>query len=56
MRRDLQKRNMIFAILVVLLLLTIGYATLTTNLTINGTSKINNSTWNIHFNNPTPTT
>ena len=31
------------------MIVTVGYATLTTNLTINGTSKINNSTWDVHF-------
>ena len=55
MRRESRKQNIIIGIIVLLLVLTIGYATLQTNLTINGTSKINNSTWNIHFNNPTPT-
>ena len=52
MRREARKQNIIIGIIVLLLVLTIGYATLTTNLTISGTSKINNSTWNVHFNNP----
>ena len=45
-----------FRIILVLLLLgvTLGYAVLGANLTINGNSKLSSSTWNIHFNNVVP--
>ena len=56
MRKELRKQNIMIAIIALLLVVTIGYATLQANLTINGTSKINNSTWNVHFNNPTVAT
>ena len=56
MRKKAKKRNITLGIVALLLVVTIGYATLQTNLTINGTSKINNSTWNVHFNNPSAAT
>ena len=56
MRKELKKQNIMIAIIALLLVVTIGYATLQANLTINGTSKINNSTWNVHFNNPSEAT
>ena len=56
MRKESKKQNIMIVIIALLLVVTIGYATLQTNLTINGTSKINNSTWNVHFNNPTVAT
>lgn len=45
-----------FRIILVLLLLgiTLGYAVLGANLTINGNSKLSSSTWDIHFNNVVP--
>lgn len=51
MREKSKKRNIILSIVIILLLVTIGYATLSTNLTINGSSKLLNSTWNVHFEN-----
>lgn len=47
-----KKSNRKFVLLVLALLLftiTVGYATLSTTLQINGTSKINNAAWNVHF-------
>ncbi len=47
-----RKKTKIMIILVILLLgLTIGYAILSSNLNINGTSTISNPTWDIHFEN-----
>ena len=44
-----RKLNIKLLLVAILLFVTVGYATLNTNLTINGTSKINNSTWDVHF-------
>ena len=47
-----KKSNRKFVLLVLALLLftiTVGYAALSTTLNINGTSKINNATWDVHF-------
>lgn len=50
MRR--KKKQSIYALLAVLvLMISIGYAYLSTNLKINGTSKIHNATWDVHFEN-----
>ncbi len=47
-----RKRNDLKLILIVLLLtIGLGYAFLQTDLTINGTGKINANSWNIHFDN-----
>ena len=51
MRERINKRNKKLFIVLLLLIITVGFATLSTNLNINGTSKINNSTWDIHFEN-----
>ena len=48
------KFNRKILLLVVLLLITLGYALLSSNLTINGNSKLTNSTWDIHFDNVVP--
>lgn len=47
MRR--KKKKTILILCVLLLSITIGYAVLSSNLTINGTSSINNPTWDIHW-------
>ena len=44
-------RKLLIAIIVLLLSITIGYAFLSANLNINGTSKIKDATWDIHFEN-----
>ena len=36
---------------ILLLMITVGYAAISTTLNINGTSRINNPTWNVHFEN-----
>ena len=46
-----RKYNIILALVIVILFITIAYATLSTNLMINGSSKINNSTWNVYWDN-----
>ena len=51
MSRKYRVTNMTLLLVLVLLSITIGYAVLSTNLNINGTSKINNATWDIHFDN-----
>ena len=56
MKKKYKSNNLKLSLVALLLVVTIGYATLQTNRTINGTSKINNSTWNVHFNNPTVST
>ena len=56
MREKSKKINKRLLLVLLLVIVTIGYATLQTNLTINGTSKISNSTWNVHFNNPSAAT
>ena len=47
-----QKRNFYIAlILLLLLILSIGYGVLSTNLNISGTAQMNSSSWDIHFDN-----
>lgn len=46
-----KKELIILGVIVLFLLFGIGYAYLSCNLTINGTSSINNATWDIHFEN-----
>ena len=46
------RRSLIILLLIILLMgVTVGYAVLSTNLNINGTSRIKNSTWDVHFQN-----
>ena len=46
------KRRTIITILVILLLtISMGYAALSTTLSINGSSRINNATWNVFWSN-----
>ena len=49
MRKKEKKIKIVLIFVVLLFVVTIGYATLSTTLNINGTSKINNSTWDIYF-------
>ena len=52
MRVKNQRRQMMKLLLFILLVsISMGYALLRTNLTINGTSKIKGNTWDIHFEN-----
>jgi len=46
-----KKRNRIFGLLILLLVVTVGYALLTGQLDINGISHIRASSWNIHWDN-----
>ena len=50
-----KKRVVSLALILLLLVLTIGYAALQTTLNISGTSTINSSSWDVHFANITPT-
>lgn len=46
-----KKKNRILFLFLVLLIISIGYAALTANLKINGTTRINKNTWNIYWDN-----
>ena len=46
-----KKNNVLFVLIGIIVLMGIGYAYLTANLSINGTSNITASSWNIHFEN-----
>ena len=54
-RKRVENTNKKLLLVLLILVVTVGYATLNTTLSINGTSKINNSTWDIHFENYDPT-
>ena len=47
----MKKKIKISILVLLILLVTIGYAVLQSTLSINGTSTINNATWNIHWDN-----
>ena len=54
MKNNKRKKKKVLSVLVLLLLIlgvSIGYAVLSQALTINGTSSIGGSTWNVHFEN-----
>ena len=54
MKNNKRKKKKVLSVLVLLLLIlgvSIGYAVLSQTLTINGTSSIGGSTWNVHFEN-----
>lgn len=51
MRQRTKNQFSTLVLILVLLFLTIGYAYLSANLKINGTSSIKNATWDIHFDN-----
>ena len=51
MYKNMKKRVNIFLLLMVVLFISLGYAALTSNLIINGTSTINNPLWDVHWNN-----
>ena len=46
-----RKRKVKVILLIMILCITVGYAALTSNLTINGTSNINSASWDVHWNN-----
>ena len=47
----IKRKNTKLILIILLLCITIGYAILSSNVNINGSSKIKNATWNIHFDN-----
>ena len=49
MKKKSGKKVVLSLLALLLLTITVGYAALSTTLNINGTSKINNATWNVHF-------
>lgn len=50
--RNKKKKSKLMLLILLLLSVSLGYAFLTTTLNINGTGKINNAKWNIHWENP----
>ena len=52
--RSRKRNNWKLILVVILLTISLGYAFLQTDLTINGTSKINATSWDIHFEDLTP--
>ena len=48
MRRN-KKSSILYLLLLLIVGLSVGYSLLSANLRINGTSKINSSSWNVHF-------
>ena len=51
MRRNNKNKLLLNMILIIILTIGIGYAYLTSNLSINGTSEIASNVWDIHFDN-----
>lgn len=51
-----RKRNVVIILVLLLLGISIGYAALSTTLNINGSSRINNATWNVFWDNVQVTT
>jgi hypothetical protein len=49
--KKVRKKNKYLLLASLLLLISLGYAVLSSNLRINGFSRLNNSTWDIHFDN-----
>ena len=49
MKKKSGKKVVLSLLALFLLTITVGYAALRTTLNINGTSKINNATWDVHF-------
>ena len=50
MRRKIRRNNLYFAIILILFAsIGVGYAALTTSLTINGTTQITSAKWDVHF-------
>lgn len=51
MRRTQKNRKFIIIAMILLLLISVGYAALSTTLTINGTANISAASWNVYFTN-----
>ena len=45
------KTRLVAILLILVLLISVGYAALTTNLSINGTATVKANSWNVHFTN-----
>ena len=57
MKRNQKKKTKLAVILLILvLLISVGYAALTTNLSINGTATVKNQSWSVYFDNVVETT
>lgn len=55
MRKKQKNQKIMVVAIALLLLISIGYAAISTNLTITGTANIAATSWNVHFENVTPT-
>ena len=53
-QRKMKNRAYVLAIVALVMLIAVGYAILNANLRINGTTKISKSSWDVHFENITP--
>ena len=52
MRKNHKKKNNMFLVLILMILgIGLGYALLSQDLTINGTTKVKGNDWSIHFDN-----
>ena len=56
MKRKQKSKKIMAVAIALLLLISIGYAAISTTLTINGTANIAATSWNVHFNNVNVTT
>ncbi|MBP3597128.1 MAG: hypothetical protein J6J60_07015 [Clostridia bacterium] len=54
MRKKQKNQKIMVVAIALLLLISIGYAAISTNLTITGTANIAATSWNVHFENVTP--
>ncbi len=50
-RSKISKNNLILLLLLIIGFISVGYAMLTTAININGTSKVKNAKWDVHFDN-----
>ena len=53
--RTRRKSKLLAIMLIAIMLISVGYAFLSSNLTINGTATVKNNSWNIYFTNVVPT-
>ena len=48
-RNQTKKRKLVAVLLILVMLISVGYAALTTNLSINGSTTVKAKSWNVHF-------
>lgn len=56
MRRKQRNKKLVIVAILLLMVISIGYAAISTTLTINGTASIAKTSWNVHFENLVETT